>query len=68
MDLNFLQLSAALSSDGFSARVEGQKEYCERVLEKKLRLSHGKKGLDYIAAKEGEFEEGDGFCHLRLEM
>jgi hypothetical protein len=68
VDLNFLQLSAALSSDGFSARVEGQKEYCERVLEKKLRLSHGKKGLDYIAAKEGEFEEGDGFCHLRLEM
>jgi SAM-dependent MidA family methyltransferase len=68
VDLNFLQLSAALRSDGFSASVEGQKEYCERVLGRRLKLSHGKKGLDYAEAKGGEFGEADGFCHLRVEL
>jgi len=66
VDLNFLQLSSALAAQGFSAQVEPQKEYCERALGRKLAITQTKRGVDYIPARAGSFEEDDGFYHLRI--
>ncbi|MCX8175284.1 MAG: SAM-dependent methyltransferase [Candidatus Micrarchaeota archaeon] len=65
-DLNFPQLLSALEASGVHALIEKQKFYCEKILGRRLRLSHTKSGLDYAVAKKGEsFCEDDGFYHLR---
>jgi len=67
-DLNFPQISAAIASAGFPAKVELQKDYAEQVLGTKLELSELKSGLDYSPAKKSSADimEDDGFYHLRI--
>lgn len=68
VDLNFLQMLFALESQGFSARIEKQKGYAERILGYPLELSESKRCLDYVRAKKQalEISEDDGFYHLRV--
>ena len=68
VDLNFPLLLSSLASDGFSAKIEKQKEYAEKILGIPLRLSETKSGLDYVPAKRGKdgISEDDGFYHLRI--
>lgn len=66
-DLNVPFVLAYLSSNGIIAKAEKQKEYCERVLGKKLALLELKSGLDYAPAKKSDdIEEDDGFYHIRI--
>ncbi|MCX6770587.1 MAG: SAM-dependent methyltransferase [Candidatus Micrarchaeota archaeon] len=67
-DLNFLQLSSALAALGFSAQVEPQRAYCERVQGVPLSYSDEGGRLDYAPKKENDgIGEDDGFYHLRVE-
>ena len=67
VDLNFLQLSSALAAQGFSAQVEPQKAYCERVLGMPLTFSDEGGKLDYEKKKEDDgIEEDDGFYRLSI--
>lgn len=66
-DLNVPFVLAHLSAAGIIAKAEKQKEYCEKVLGKKLALAELKSGLDYVPVKKGDaISEDDGFYHLRL--
>ena len=67
VDLNFLQMLFALEQEGFSAKIEKQKEYAEKALGFPLELSDKEDCLDYVKAKKQELEisEDDGFYHLR---
>ncbi|MFA6213929.1 MAG: SAM-dependent methyltransferase [Candidatus Micrarchaeia archaeon] len=68
VDLNFLQLSAALFAQGFAVRVEPQKKYCERALGFPLELAQSARGLDYAMKKEEDgISEDDGFYHLGVQ-
>ena len=69
IDLNFLQLSSAICAAGFSAQVEPQKSYCERVLGMPLTLSHTARGLDYVRKKVADgISEDDGFYYLSIRQ
>lgn len=65
VDLNFLYISALLSSQGKKVGVERQKEYVEKIFGKKASLSEGDE-LDY-SLREGEFEEDDSFFHMQIK-
>jgi hypothetical protein len=68
VDLNIPLLLAALSSEGFAAKAERQKEYAERVLGMKLELDDSGGRLDYVKSKKSSegISEDDGFYHLRI--
>ena len=67
VDLNFLQLSSALVAQGFTATVELQIAYCERVLGVPLSFSDEGGKLDYLPKKEDDgIDEDDGFYRLRV--
>ena len=67
VDLNFPQMLSSLSSSSVSAKIEKQKEYCEKTLGKKLEFTHTKAGLDYLPVKKDTgIQEDDGFYHLRI--
>jgi len=67
VDLNFLQLSSAILAQGFQAKVESQKDYCERQLGMPLTLSQTARGLDYVKKKEMDgISEDDGFYHFSI--
>jgi len=65
VDLNFLYLATLFSSLGKSAHVEAQKEYVQKIMQKKLSLSE-ENGLDYSQSKDN-FEEDDSFYHMRIQ-
>ena len=67
VDLNFLQLCSTLAAQGFSAQVEKQKQYAERVLCMPLTFADEGDMLDYVKKKEADgISEDDGFYHLRI--
>lgn len=68
VDANFPQIISSLATLGIPAKIQKQKEYCEKVLGKKLEFSHTKSGLDYLPVKKQglRIEEDDGFYHLRI--
>jgi len=68
VDLNFLQLSSALLSEGFSVKVERQKEYAQRELGMPLVLDDSGGSLDYVPKKKDDgVEEDDGFYRLHVQ-
>lgn len=75
VDLNFPYLLGLAKLHEFDARVELQREYVERILGQKVYSAELGEGLEYYAEKEmkragakglGDYEEDDGFYHMRV--
>ncbi|VVB56484.1 Putative S-adenosyl-L-methionine-dependent methyltransferase [uncultured archaeon] len=68
VDLNFLYLSAALSSEGHFARVEGQEDYVNHWLAENAGAKpHPSSGLDYDSPTPADMQEDDFFYHLEVK-
>jgi hypothetical protein len=65
VDLNFIYLSAFLSSNGLKTSVHKQKDYVQIATGKKLSNASVLGGLDYSEG-EDEFEEDDSFYAMKI--